>query len=79
MLSTIRKIGKELKKENVGQIKELIDSSIKESKETDIIDEARKETWCNIGKSSELIADYLIKKLAKLEEQKKAVKKEADA
>lgn len=79
MLSTIRKIGKELKKENVGQIKELIDSSIKESKETDIIDEARKETWCNIGKSSELIADYLIKKLAKLEEQKKTVKKEADA
>ena len=76
MLSTIRKIGSELKKENVGHIKELIDSSIRASKETSVIEEARNETWCNIGQSSKLTADYLINKLAKIKAAGEAEKKE---
>ena len=79
MLGTIKKIGKELNSENIGQIKELIDSSIKMSKETTLIEEARNETWCNIGKSSELIADYLVDKLAELEKKNNPEKKEEKA
>ena len=67
-------------------------SSIKDSKQTSTIEEARNETWCNIGKSAELTADYLVEKLAELENKdksetvkaekktdKKAEKKEATA
>ena len=79
MISTIRKIGKELKKDNLGQIKELIDTSIRESKETPVIAEARAETWCNIGKSSEIAAEYLIEKLAEIEGGNKPEKKEETA
>lgn len=79
MLSTIKKIGTELNDENIGRIKEVIDTSIKASKETTLIEEARKETWCNIGKSSELIAGYLIDKLAELENKDKPVIKEEKA
>ena len=71
MISTIRKIGKELNKDNIDHVKELIDTGIRESKETPVIAEARAETWCNIGKSSELTADFLIEKLAELEEKNK--------
>jgi hypothetical protein len=69
MLSTIRKLGKELNSENIGQVKELIDSCIKDSRESSKITEARDETWCNIGKSASLTADYLIEKLAELEKK----------
>ena len=33
------------------------------------ITEARDETWCNIGKSASLTADYLVEKLAELEKK----------
>ncbi|MBO4450086.1 MAG: CDP-glycerol glycerophosphotransferase family protein [Clostridiales bacterium] len=71
MLSTIRKLGKELNSGNIGQVKELIDSCIKESRQSAKILEARDETWCNIGKSASLTADYLIEKLAELEKKDK--------
>ena len=71
MLSTIRKLGKELNSENVGQVKQLIDSCIKESRQSAKIAEARDETWCNVGKSASLTADYLIAKLAELEKKDK--------
>lgn len=77
MLSTIRKIGKELNKDNLEQIKELIDSCIRDSKETPMIKEAREETWCNIGKSAELTADYLIEKLKEIEGGGKKAEKTA--
>lgn len=79
MLSTIRKIGKELNKDNLEQIKELIDSSIRDSKETPMIREARDETWCNIGKSAELTADYLVEKLAEIEGRGRKTAKAANA
>ena len=67
MLSTIRKLGRELKSDNIDGIKDLIDTCIKESNEGTKIREARDETWCNIGKSSVLTADYLISKLGELD------------
>lgn len=74
MLSTIRKIGRELNGDNIGQIKEIIDSAIKETREGTKLKEARDETWCNIGKSASLTAEYLIAKLAQIEAKETAVK-----
>ena len=71
MVSTIKKIGKELNSDNIGQVKELIDSCIKESRQSAKIAEARDETWCNVGKSASLTADYLIEKLSELEKKDK--------
>jgi len=71
MVSTIKKLGKELNGDNIGQVKELIDSCIKESQQSAKIAEARDETWCNVGKSASLTADYLIEKLAELEKKDK--------
>ena len=68
MLSTIRKLGRELTADNVENVRELIDTCLKESSESAKIKEARDETWCNIGKSAALTADYLVSKLAELEE-----------
>jgi len=79
MVSTIRKIGKELSQDKIDNIKELIDTSIRESKESPLIEQARNETWCNIGKSAELTADYLIEKLAELEGKNKPEAKEEKA
>ena len=76
MLSTIRKIGRELNGDNLSEVKTLIDSCIKESRETSKIQEARDETWCNIGKGAEKTADYLI---AKHEEILRKEKEKADA
>ena len=72
MLSTIRKIGRELNGDNLSEVKTLIDSCIKESRETSKIQEARDETWCNIGKSASLTADYLIEKLAEIKAKEDA-------
>ena len=68
MLSTIRKLGRELTADNVENVRELIDTCLRESSESAKIKEARDETWCNIGKSAALTADYLVSKLAELEE-----------
>lgn len=78
MISTIRKIGKELKQENIGQIKELIDTSIRDIKKSSVITDARDETWCNIGKSAELTADYLIEKLKEINAKADAAKQQAN-
>jgi len=74
MLSTIRKIGTELNGDNIDRVKELIDSSIKETSEGSKLKEARDETWCHIGESASLTAEYLIAKLAQLEAKETVVK-----
>ena len=73
------RLGKELNSSNIGQVKELIDSCIKESRESAKITEARDETWCNIGKSSELTADFLIERLAEIEGRNVPAEKEEKA
>ena len=65
-IATPRKIGVELTKENIPDLKKIIDDSIGSSE----LDEARKiskeETWCNIGSSAKIIADYLADKYDEL-------------
>jgi hypothetical protein len=70
MVSTIRKLGKELTKENAENIKELIDTSISEGVDPVEVEQARIETWCNVGNSASLIADYIIDKLAGIEAER---------
>lgn len=77
MVSTIRKLGKELTKENAENIKELIDTSIAEGVDPVEVEQARIETWCNVGNSASLIADYIIDKLAGIEAEHMEKEKEA--
>ena len=78
MISTIRKLGKELTKENAENIRELIDTSIEEGLDPVEVEQARIETWCNVGKSSSLIAEYIIDKYAGIEAEQQAKEKEAE-
>ena len=76
-VATPRKIGVELTKENIPDLKKIIDDSIGSSK----LDEARRiskeETWCNIGSSAAIIADYLADKYADL--SKAGIPEDAEA
>ena len=77
MVSTIRKLGKELTKENAENIKELIDTSISEGVDPVEVEQARIETWCNVGRSASLIADYIIDKYAGIEAEQMEKEREA--
>ena len=77
MISTIRKLGKELTKENAENIKELIDTSISEGVDPVEVEQARIETWCNVGRSASLIADYIVDKYAGIEAENMEKEKEA--
>ena len=62
-------IGKKLTKENFGNIAALIDECINGSDKDTLAkgrDEARSQTWCNIGHGAEKTADYLIAKHGEL-------------
>lgn len=64
-------IGKKLTKENFGNIADLIDECINGSDKDALAegrDEARSQTWCNIGHGAEKTADYLIAKHEELTE-----------
>ena len=65
-VATPRQIGVELTKDNIPDLKKIIDDSINNKS----LDEARRikkeETWCNIGSSAKIIAGYLEDKLAEL-------------
>lgn len=59
------KIGRKLSKDNFGNIAHLIDDCVngKDSKDlADGRDQARRETWCDIGHGAEKVTDYLLKK-----------------
>lgn len=72
--TTLPKIGRELTKDNFGSITDLVDSCLNGSEAAKLAEareQARTETWCNIGSGAEKVADYL---LAKQEELNKSVK-----
>ena len=78
-VATPRQIGVELTKDNIPDLKKIIDDSINNKS----LDEARRikkeETWCNIGSSAQIIAGYLEDKLAELgkDETSEEVKEDA--
>ena len=61
-LETLPKIGCQLNRSNVSNIKEMIDRCLSDQKYRDGIDQARRESWNNIGHSAETTVDYLIEK-----------------
>ena len=68
-VSTPRRIGVELTKENIPNLKQRIDDSIGNTSLDEARNEAKNETWCNIGSSAGIIADYLADKYGELSKQ----------
>lgn len=62
----IPKLGKELKKESFGDLKNLILELVNNSEYHDSIIAARDEYWQNRGNASKTVADYLLDKLSEL-------------
>jgi len=72
--TALPRIGCKLTQDNMSNIKELIDKCLTDEYYAKGRQEAKNETWSNIGKGAEIVADYLIKKhkeLSKKEECKK--------
>ena len=65
-VATPRRIGIELTKENIPNLKQIIDDSIGNTSLDEARNEAKNETWCNIGSSASVIADYLADKYEEL-------------
>ncbi len=65
-VATPRRIGIELTKENIPNLKQIIDDSIGNTSLDEARNEAKNETWCNIGSSAKVIADYLADKYEEL-------------
>ena len=64
--TTLEKIGRQLTADNIENIKELIDTVMRDGSHMEAIENARKETWAYRGKSVEVITDYLINKRAEI-------------
>ena len=64
--SVLPKIGRQLTSDNFINVGELIDNCLNAKELEDGRNQARSETWANIGHSSELAVDYLIKKREEL-------------
>lgn len=75
-VATPRRIGIELTKENIPNLKQIIDDSIGNTSLDEARNEAKNETWCNIGSSARVIADYLADKYGEL--SKKDIPEEAE-
>lgn len=75
-VATPRRIGIELTKENIPNLKQIIDDSIGNTSLDEARNEAKNETWCNIGSSARVIADYLADKYGEL--SRKDIPEEAE-
>lgn len=60
--TTLPKLGVALTKENITNLKDIIDDCITNERFRDNREQARVETWQNIGESAKLTVDYLIEK-----------------
>ena len=75
-VATPRRIGIELTKENIPNLKQIIHDSIGNTSLDEARNEAKNETWCNIGSSAKVIADYLADKYDEL--SRKDIPEEAE-
>ena len=62
-LDLIPRLGKELKKESFGELKQVITDLVNDSEYHDSIVASRDEYWQHRGEASSVIADYLLEKL----------------
>ncbi len=65
------RLGRQLKEEDLNDIKDIIDTCIDSKEMQKSRDEVKKECWANIGNSASLIAEYLIDKSKQLTESKR--------
>ena len=66
--SALPRLGVQLKEEDIGRIKEMIDDCIDSEELKNSRKQVKDECWANIGKSASLVADYLIKKRKEITE-----------
>lgn len=82
MIKKLPEIGLPLKKEDMGNVKELIDKALSSESKAKARDKAREETWKHAGSAAGMIADYMISKYdevkKKKEEEKPEIKKKAE-
>ncbi len=64
--SALPRIGRKLTEENFGEIGQLIETCLNDPSFQENREEARAETWVNIGSSARLTVDYLMKKREEL-------------
>lgn len=64
--SILDKLGLELKEDNIDNIKTIIDECISNDKYAAGREQARRETWTNIGESTGIVVDYIIDKYNEL-------------
>ena len=67
---TLKKIGTPLTKDNIHNVKALIDEGLSSTVQAAARDRARSESWANIGSSASLTVDYLMEKHEALMAQK---------
>ena len=65
-LTNMPRLGMQLTEENFDHIGEMIKTCLNSSELKENLEQARKETWANIGHSAEVIAEYLIRKKEQL-------------
>lgn len=70
--ATLKKIGAEIKKENLSDIGNVIKSCLTDEKYAEGRDIARAETWAYMGEGAARTVDYLVKKHDELAELKKS-------
>ena len=72
-LDAIPRLGKELKEESFGELKQVITELVNDTKYHDSIIAARDEYWQHRGESARLVTDYLLEKLKSLTDSKDEV------
>ncbi len=72
--SALPRIGCELTEDSMNNIKELIDRCLTDEQYSEGIQAVKKESWYNIGTSSEIIAEYLINKYEEISAEKEGKK-----
>lgn len=71
--TTLPKLGMQVTEDNLNNIKDIIDECLNNPKYKEGRDEARKETWVNIGKGTEITVNYLLNKYDELTKSSKEV------
>ena len=71
MFRTLPRIGRQLRQEDFGQLRELIDELLGNPRYRDAIAAAREETWAHIGEGAARTADFMLRK-AKAAREKEA-------
>ena len=67
--TTLPRIGRALKEEQFGQLRAIIDEMVNSEQYRSALEEARDETWVNIGRSASLVADYMMEKAHELADE----------